>query len=304
MLSINSKVRHKSLKFTVDKFENETPHFLDLEIHPDGISIYRKDTHTGQYVNYTSYTNWNYKIAWIRSLITRAKTICSPNKWKQELFKIKLFAAYNGFPKRVINNVIKKCKESQTTKKTTRTDEHFNCLYLNLPYLGVNAEHIVRSTKRKLQRYFKKDICVKFNVQLKTTKLSFYASTKDRLNKLSNSYAVYHFNCPGCHETYIGKTQCTLYKRTLEHAHEQKDSAIYKHLMHCHGYHHIMDLHKIDNDLFDDMEFQLNAVRNNTRILDKANDWLKLLFMEALFIKEHNPTLNDGLKASKSLKLF
>ena len=86
---------HKSLKFMVDKFEHETPHFLDLEMHPDGISIYREDTHTGQFDNFKSFTNWNYKIAWIRSLITRAKVLRLQNKLKQELAKIKLFALYN-----------------------------------------------------------------------------------------------------------------------------------------------------------------------------------------------------------------
>ena len=35
-----------NLQFTVDKFENERPHFLDLEFHPDGLTIYRKDTST------------------------------------------------------------------------------------------------------------------------------------------------------------------------------------------------------------------------------------------------------------------
>ena len=37
---------HKNLQFTLDTFENKIPHFLDLEIHHDGISIYRKETHT------------------------------------------------------------------------------------------------------------------------------------------------------------------------------------------------------------------------------------------------------------------
>ena len=32
----------KNLKFTVDKFENETPHFLDLEICPNGLKVSRK----------------------------------------------------------------------------------------------------------------------------------------------------------------------------------------------------------------------------------------------------------------------
>ena len=45
----------KNLKFTTDLFENEVPHFLDLGMSPDGISIYRKDTNTGLYVNYTSF---------------------------------------------------------------------------------------------------------------------------------------------------------------------------------------------------------------------------------------------------------
>ena len=43
-----------NLRFTVDMFQNEVPHFLDLELSPDGITIFRKDTNTGLYVNFTS----------------------------------------------------------------------------------------------------------------------------------------------------------------------------------------------------------------------------------------------------------
>ena len=35
-----------NLQFTVDTFKVEIPHFLDLEISNNGLSIYRKDTHT------------------------------------------------------------------------------------------------------------------------------------------------------------------------------------------------------------------------------------------------------------------
>ena len=82
-----------NLQFTVDTFENEVPHFLDIEIAPDGLSIFRKDTNTGQYTNFDSYTNWNYKVSWIRSLVTRAKRICSSNKLHKELSEIRRFAA-------------------------------------------------------------------------------------------------------------------------------------------------------------------------------------------------------------------
>ena len=30
----------KNLRFTVDMFQNKVPHFLDLELSPDGISIF------------------------------------------------------------------------------------------------------------------------------------------------------------------------------------------------------------------------------------------------------------------------
>ena len=67
----------KNFKFTVDLFENEVPHFLDLEMSPDGISIYRKDTNTGLYVNYESFVPWIDRTGWIRSLVTRALRTCS-----------------------------------------------------------------------------------------------------------------------------------------------------------------------------------------------------------------------------------
>ena len=83
----------KNLKFTVDLFENEVPHFLDLEMSPDGISIYRKDTYTGFNVNYTSFAPWTHHAAWIKSLVTSALKIFSSSKITQELKLIKKFAS-------------------------------------------------------------------------------------------------------------------------------------------------------------------------------------------------------------------
>ena len=45
----------KNLRFTYDLFENTTPHFLDINISPNGIGIYRKDTFSGQYTNFDSF---------------------------------------------------------------------------------------------------------------------------------------------------------------------------------------------------------------------------------------------------------
>ena len=95
-----------NLRFTVDTFKDIVPHFLDLEFSPDGLEIYRKDTNTGLYINFHSYVPCHFKIAWIKSLVTRAKKICSPNKLNKKLNNIKKFISWNGFPKYIGNKII------------------------------------------------------------------------------------------------------------------------------------------------------------------------------------------------------
>ena len=248
------------------------------------------------------YTPWNYKISWLRSLVNRAQKICTPNKLQSEILNIKSFAAYNGFPKRVVNAIIKKTTEHKADDTPTNQEETTD-IFINLPYLGNKGESIVKSTKRKLFRCFIKDKNVKLVVKYKTTKMCFFTSTKDRTPLLSNSFVVYKINCPGCAETYIGKTECTLYKRTSEHGWISNDSAVKIHLNSCHGYDHIKDIFAIDANL-DIKEFQTNSVRDNINILAKTDNWNTLLYLESLYIKDQIPKINTGLKASKQLQLF
>ena len=69
---------HKNLRFTVDKFDNVVPHFLDLELRDDGIALYTKSTKTGLYVNYNSNVPQPFRVSWIKSITTRAENICPP----------------------------------------------------------------------------------------------------------------------------------------------------------------------------------------------------------------------------------
>ena len=67
------------LKFTFDTFNVVVSHFLDIEIHPDGLGIYCKPTNTGQYTHDTSFSPWCYKTAWITN-IHCATVICDETK--------------------------------------------------------------------------------------------------------------------------------------------------------------------------------------------------------------------------------
>ena len=107
----------ENLKFTVDKFENETPHFLDLEICLNGLTIFRKTIHTGQYINMDSFTLWKCKTSWIRSLVDRAMKICSQENLPKELQSIKKFASCNGYPMNIINAIKKRVLSKETCQR-------------------------------------------------------------------------------------------------------------------------------------------------------------------------------------------
>ena len=97
---------HNNIEFTVDRFDDCIPHFLDLEINHVGFSIYRKDTHTSQFMHFDNFIKWNHKVAWIRSLTSTAKRLCSHNKLSEEIKNIRRFASYNGFLQWTVSKII------------------------------------------------------------------------------------------------------------------------------------------------------------------------------------------------------
>ena len=64
------------------------------------------------------------------------------------------------------------------------------------------------------------------------------------------------------------------------------------------------NLFRFNNDLFDKALFSINSVQTTTKLIDSAHDGNVLLIKEDLLIKQKMPKLNNGLKASKDLKLF
>ena len=111
---------HKNLKFTVDTFLDDIVHFLDIKIDGNKTDVYRKETHTGQYVHFSSFEPWFRKTAWIKCLVEHAEKICSNKKlFENQLSKIKSFMSWNGLPKYVGRSIIKKTLQK---KKGAVTD--------------------------------------------------------------------------------------------------------------------------------------------------------------------------------------
>ena len=85
------------------------------------------------------------------------------------------------------------------------------------------------------------------------------------------------------------------------------------HLRDCDNIKHIQDLYNLP-DIFTNenissttvinKEFFAQTVRDNTNIIDRDDNWNLLLYKEAYHIKRLTPFLNNGLKASRELRLF
>ena len=65
-----------------------------------------------------------------------------------------------------------------------------------------------------------------------------------------------------------------------------------------------IDQVQTEGENFDNKICSVSTAKESINIIDRATRWAIILFNEGLDIKEENPPLNNGLKASKELKLF
>ena len=90
--------QRNSLNFLDAWVENEGTGFLS--------SIYRKPTFTGQYIPWNSFSPKTRKISLLKTLVFRARMICSKTKLGLELDKIKQLFIENGYPTYVLLSCI------------------------------------------------------------------------------------------------------------------------------------------------------------------------------------------------------
>ena len=137
----------------------------------------------------------------------------------------------------------------------------------------------------------------------KTNKLAMFCSNKDKVDLLNKANVVYLFTCPGCSKTYIGKTERNLITRLEEHV-EGRESAINSHLNSCILYHDYISIFTIFYDKFSFQSHEHTTITSFTKILNVETNWLKLLFLEAYYIKTLKPEMNTGVRAGRDLQLF
>ena len=209
-----------SIQFTYEDEVDRSLPYLDVNItrHENGklsTKVYRKATHTDQYLQFTSAHPLHQKLGVIRSLLDRKDSVITSEVEKTKEDKhLETVLQANGYQKWTINMAKRQKSESEKRKdgkKNKSKDNNQNNTrrkLVVLPYVQGLSERIAKIYKNH-------DIttCMKPNSTLRQA----LVHPKDKVQKLRNSGVVYEIPCMNCKATYIGETKRNLSIRISEH---------------------------------------------------------------------------------------
>ncbi|XP_065326070.1 uncharacterized protein LOC135932513 [Pelmatolapia mariae] len=261
----------KNIKFTREDTKDNCLPFLDCAVHIEengnlNIEVYRKPTHTDQYLLFDSHHPLEHKLGVIRTLHHRAEHVPSkPEGKKKEHTHVKEALKTCGYPNwAFIKSAEMHRKEDQTPAREDKKDRRNNIV---IPYVAGVSE--------KLRRVFSKhDIPVYFRPSNTLRQKLVHPKDKTPKHKLNN--VVYVVQCSEeCPDLYIGETKQPLHKHMAQHRRATstgQDSAVHLHL-------------KDKGHSFEDA---------NIHILDREDRWFERGVKEAIYVHCERPSLNRG----------
>ncbi|KAI8493248.1 hypothetical protein Bbelb_292520 [Branchiostoma belcheri] len=204
-----------NIKFTQEPSHDNMLPFLDTNtiVEEDDnlrFEVYRKPTHTDQYLAFDSHHPLEHKLAVIKTLFHRADNISLQTK-----------------PKRTNIDTFES-KKTQKCKPLTNK----NKANITIPY--------VQGVSEKLRRIFQ-NFNIATNFKPHSTLRQRLVHPKDRPHKGTKVNVIYRLKCeePNCNNTYIGETSRPLKVKYKEHCRPSANgysSAIFHHLQHNQGH--------------------------------------------------------------------
>ena len=103
-----------------------------------------------------SFTLWKWKTTWIRSLADTAKKVCSKENLPKKVELIKKFASWDGYPKNIVNAIIKRVLSKNILTNDVISNEQKDkipTVFINIDYPGEKkGEHLLKKCFKKLGR--------------------------------------------------------------------------------------------------------------------------------------------------------
>ena len=187
--------------------DNSIP-FLDTSVIRDSnglltTSVYRKPTHTDQYLAYDSHHPQSVKRGIVKCLYDRAKhLITKPSVISEEKEHLSSVLVSNGYPSSLIRKLAKTTRPTANNEPT----QEFKSTAV-LPYIKGVSEVLRRCLQQQgVRTVFKSD----------TTLRSYLVRPKDALEPGKQEGVVYRIPCE-CGKVYIGETGRAMQDRIKEH---------------------------------------------------------------------------------------
>ncbi|XP_049914604.1 uncharacterized protein LOC126398968 [Epinephelus moara] len=258
----------RNIKFTREDVKDNGLPFLDCDVHITEdkglhIGVYRKPTHTDQYLLFDSHHPLEHKLGVIRTLQHRADNLpTSTQAQGKEHEHLREALKTCGYPswtfvKTAARNRKNKVGDEEKSKRNN----------IVIPYVSGVSEKLGRIfNKHRIPVYFKPSNTLRQRL----------VHPKDRTPHTQKSNLVYAVQCSEeCPDLYIGETKQPLNKRTAQHRRANssgQDSVVYLHLK-----------EKVHS--FED---------SNVHTLDREDRWFERGVKEAIYVKLEKPSLNRG----------
>ena len=254
---------HPAIQFTrEEEAEDGSLAMLDTKTKRDArgrlsFSVYRKPTHTDQYLQFDSNQPLQHKLGVIRTLHHRARTLCSTeDSLMDELEHLQKVLSISGYTKSAWVNATR----PHTTTAQNDTNRQPTKGHITLPYMGKCSDVIARKIR---------SAGVKVHLRPYNTVRGQLVHPKDRVPKGEKCGLVYHVKCGECTASYVGETGRALEARLKEHRHPP--SHVHEHL------------HRQQHQFQD----------SDVKVLHMESDWWKRGVAEAFHVMKEQPTLNQ-----------
>ena len=264
--------QHDRIQFTMETEKHQTLPFLDVTLNnsTDKIttSVFRKPTHTDQYIHYLSNHHPQIKRAIVATLTRRANSICDPAKLNAELDHLKrTFITLNAYPRQLVERTMTETLNQQTERPPKSEPSPIR---ISIPYQGQVSHHI----SRLLRKTASIDVTFSSGKTLKTI-LKANGRASGNQTSCNPRGCIYQLNC-NCGNSYIGETSRPFDIRLKEHKTSVKNadqkSALSEHIIKN-------PTHTID-------------WQQTTILATNIHDWRKRKLLEAINIRRLTPEIN------------
>ena len=218
----------KNIKFTREDVNGMRLPFLDCEVHIGSnrslqIGVYRKPTHTDQYLLFDSHHPLEHKLGVIRTLQHRADTVPTSQQARAKEHKHLRGALKTcGYPSW---SFVKSSGASRNKNRVAEEEKRDRRHNITIPYMSGVSE--------KLRRIFNKH-SIPVHFKPTNTLKQRLVHPKDRTSHALKNNLVYEVQCSEeCTDLYIGETKQPLNRRMAQHRRANSSgpaSAVYLHL--------------------------------------------------------------------------